>query len=230
MALIIAGAAADQSPRQTLIGFARSLSAAGFLPGKLSIRRIIRRDLAGTFHPAQARAPDPERWVSNDESCFAEVMAVERHRPLTRIMFGCRFTTGGDAVAFLREAATALGGPMVPPLADNIPRELHHRGFITAGARLIGVELHVIPDDTASLATVVLTEGARIVIRKSVPTRQNVPSAAIWSAAAKPPLSKRCSRTALPNSPISSRAARGVVRRALRPWERVWDLEPAKHR
>ena len=164
LALIVAGGAADQSPGQALIGFARSLSAAAFLPGRLPIRRIIHRDLLGMFRPAQARTADPERWVSNDESCFAEVMAVEHHRPLTRIMFGCRFTTDDDAARFLREAATALRGPMVPPLAENIPRDFHHRAFITAGGHLIGVELHVIPHNTALLATVVLTEGARIVI------------------------------------------------------------------
>jgi hypothetical protein len=80
-------------------------------------------------------------------------------------MFGCRFTMSDDAARFLREAAAALGGPLIPPLAEDIPRDFHHRAFITAGAHLVGVELHVIPDDAASLATVVLTDGARIVIR-----------------------------------------------------------------
>jgi hypothetical protein len=161
---LVAGGASDQTPGQALIRLARSLSDAGFVPARHAIRHIIHRDLFGTFQPAAAQPAGFDRWTSNDRSCFAEVIAIEPRRPLARIMFGCRFTASVDAERFLREVAAAFGRPLVPLLPETMTPDYHHRAVIVVGVRLIGVELHAIPDGSFFLASVVVTEGRRIVI------------------------------------------------------------------
>jgi hypothetical protein len=157
---LVLAALLSTAPADALLAMTRALAAAGILPSTAADREaIVRRTLPPSLDRRSEERGEVERWTSRDERCFADF------GPAAKITYGCRFASPIEAGAFLRSVVTALAHPIRPPFPLEPSGELHHRAVITADRRLVGVELHMLPEGDEWTAAVVLTPGRRIVAR-----------------------------------------------------------------